>query len=60
MKEVIKKLGSLLVKYISWDSLSVIIACLTLIITTISIFREKRKSIIIEQKVREQENSKMK
>lgn len=60
MKEVIKKLGSLLVKYIFWDSLSVIIACLTLIITTISIFREKRKSIIIEQKVREQENSKMK
>lgn len=55
MKELIKKLGSLIVKYISWDSLSVIIACLTLIITTISIFREKRKSIIIEQRVREQE-----
>lgn len=42
-------------KNLSWESISVIIACLTLIFAIISNQREKRKNILIQKKVRDQE-----
>lgn len=42
-------------KNISWESMSVMIACLTLIFTIIYNRREKRRSILIEKNIREQE-----